>query len=110
MKKSIMMAMVAGLAGLLLTGCATQSPYVGTWEGQADGEGFVLKLTEEGRMVFEHTDGDGDVFLGIWEITDEGKVELTAEGEDEKAIVTLLDDNELILSVGGDSAKFTRQD
>lgn len=106
MKKSMMIA-VAGL-GLLLAGCATQSPYVGTWKGQEDpgDEEIVLTLTEEGGMLFE---GEGDeVFVGSWEVSDEGKVELTAEGEDEKAVVTLVDDV-LVLSVGNESVKFTRQ-
>ena len=106
MKKSMMIA-VAGL-GLLLTGCTKQSPYVGTWEGQMDGDEYVLKLTEEGGMLLEAE--DDEVLVGSWEVTDDGKVELTAEGEDEKAVVTLVDDNELVVTADGDSVKFTRQD
>jgi hypothetical protein len=60
-------------------------------------------------MLFEEGEGD-EVYAGSWLVTDEGKVEVTAEGEEEKAVVTKVSDDVLVLSVGKESVKFTRQD
>ena len=107
MKKSMMIA-VAGL-GLLLAGCATQSPYVGTWTGRekAGREEVTAKLTKEGIVMIETS--DGEVVVGNWLITDDRKVEISVEGEDKKAIATLVDDDAMVLSEGKHSMKLTRQ-
>lgn len=108
MKKSMIIA-VAGL-GLLLTGCATQSPYAGTWKGQekAGSEEITATLTDEGIIMIETS--DGEVVAGNWVTTDDRKIEISVVGEDKKATGTLVKDDLMVLSEGKHSVKLTKQE
>ena len=106
MKKN-MMIMVAGL-GLLVAGCATQSSYVGTWEGHVGEEPFLLDIAEEGNFVVYTETGDGKT-KGSWNPLDTEQVEFVVVDDPKKIVGSLKGNNELVVSSEGESVIFTRK-
>ena len=106
MKKN-MMIMVAGL-GLLVAGCTTQSPYVGTWEGHVGEEPFLLNIAEEGNFVVYTETGDGKT-RGSWNPLDKKQVEFVVDDDPKKIVGNLVNDDELVVSSEGESVKFTKK-
>ena len=71
------------------------------------GMDLVLELREDGTAVLSMT---GDPIEGTWELNGtEGKISVSNEGEEERAILFTVEEGVITLDINGQSAKFSRE-
>ncbi len=98
---------VVGLSAVLLTcaalgSCSGNRPekaFMGTWKGAHEGETIELSFMEKDISIVKTGD---ETFAGTWIIDPEGNAVMTFE--DEKVIVTLLNDGKILARKGAGSS------
>ena len=70
---------------------------MGTWEGAVEDE-EIAELSFMENNIFTYTSNEMEkTIAGTWTINPEGNAVMVVDGEDEKAIATLVNDEKMIL-------------